>query len=777
MNMMPRVALRAAWLSGIQILLLLGGHEGLAQTNLVPAGSRWRYDDRGLAADPRWRSNGWATVEGWAAGPAPLGYGQGNEATVIAIGADPRPTTVYFVHDLVLPDPTGLDALLLRLACDDGAIVYLNGTEVYRRNLPSGPVGAQTFANVAVEGAGEGQFKQYPVSIWQARPGTNRLAVELHQHAVGLADAWFDLELVANLPLSLPEIRIIDPVPWEVRPVGTVRFQVETSDRDGFVQYVRYWLDGQVVGESSAEPFDVWWSGQAPGRHRVVAEAMDNSGRRRESAPVHFQLGPVTETAILRGPYLQSGSSTSVVVRWRTDWLASSWVRYGLSPGDLDDLAVGAPGIDHEVRITGLTPDTTYFYAVGTEEGALVGGAGPDFRFTTAPVATRPVRIWAIGDSGSANADAAAVRDAYLESGGRTDVWLMLGDNAYEEGKDDEYQAAVFDMYPDLLRNTVVWSTLGNHDAGVSGLTEAFPYLEIFTLPRGGEAGGVASGTELYYSFDYANIHFVCLDAESSSRAPGSPMLTWLEADLSVTEKDWIIAFWHHPPYSWGTHNSDWELNLIEMRKFALPILDRFGVDLVLGGHSHVYERSYLLNGHYGDSSTLTFSMVVDGGTGSPWDGQTYRKPSGGLGAGQGAAYVVCGCSGQGGIFNFPRHPAMVRNQSGFGSMVIDVDGLRLDVRFLTHEGEYGDWFAVDKRGPGPFVAPRLEVRPLGQGIELAWPTAETSFGVETRPSLDPTSAWRTVAGAGYQVGRSYRLWQPNQGSNAMYRLRSIAAP
>ena len=182
----------------------------------------------------------------------------------------------------------------------------------------------------------------------------------------------------------------------------------------------------------------------------------------------------------------------------------------------------------------------------------------------------------------------------------------MLGDNAYERGMDDEYQYAVFDMYPELLRGTVLWPTIGNHDtAQATTVPATLPYLQIFSLPAAAEAGGVASGTEKYYSFDYGNIHFVCLDSMTSDRSPGGPMATWLQNDLAATQQQWVVAFWHHPPYSKGSHNSDTETQLVEMRQNFLPILEAGGVDLVLAGHSHSYERSYLIDGHYGTSATF----------------------------------------------------------------------------------------------------------------------------------------------------------------------------
>ena len=86
-------------------------------------------------------------------------------------------------------------------------------------------------------------------------------------------------------------------------------------------------------------------------------------------------------------------------------------------------------------------------------------------------------------------------------------------------------------------------------------------------------------------------------------------MYNWLENDLLNTTQDWIVAFWHHPPYSKGSHNSDSESYLIDMRENFLPLLEENGVDLVLSGHSHSYERSYFLNGHYGNSNSFDPSI------------------------------------------------------------------------------------------------------------------------------------------------------------------------
>ena len=135
---------------------------------------------------------------------------------------------------------------------------------------------------------------------------------------------------------------------------------------------------------------------------------------------------------------------------------------------------------------------------------------------------------------------------------------------------------------------------------------------------------------------------------------------------------------------------------MIEMRRNVLPILDAYNVDLVLTGHSHSYERSYLLSGHYDFSGTLTPEMVLDDGSGRANESGAYVKPTGLKQAREGAVYVVAGSSGK----NLPglhNHPAMFLSLNKLGSLVIDVNGNRLDLRFLRETGVIDDYFSIVK--------------------------------------------------------------------------------
>jgi len=416
--------------------------------------------------------------------------------------------------------------------------------------------------------------------------------------------------------------------------------------------------------------------------------------------------------AIVRGPYLQLQTTNSMVIRWRTDRPVVGLVFFGEALDQLDRRAT-APGrhTEHVIQVTGLAPGRKYFYAVGERKGSedrLYQTVEPSRHFITAPIpgVARGLRVWVLGDSGTANRKVAAVRDSFLSfNGGRTiDVMLMLGDNAYSTGTDREYQRAVFDVFAPVLANTVLWPTLGNHDGGsASSATQSGVYYDVFTLPTRAQAGGTMSGTEAYYSFDFANVHFVCLDSHDSDRRPGGAMLSWLEQDLAATRQDWIVAYFHHPPYTKGSHDSDKREDsggrMQDMREMVLPVLEAGGADLVLAGHSHSYERSFLIDGHYGDSKSFRPFMIRSKSDGREHSGGAYQKPRPGNAAHDGTVYTVAGSSGQtgGGRLN---HPVMFLSLNELGSLVLDIDGARLDAQFIDERSRRRDHFTIKKGAP-----------------------------------------------------------------------------
>ena len=778
---------RTSW--GVVLLVTLGWAAAAeaVEVMLSPAGADWKYRDIGSNEGTIWRSP--AFDDGaWPSGPAQLGYGDGDEATVVSYGpnASNKYITTYFRRTIVVEDASAYSALQLDLLRDDGAVVYLNGTEVFRSNMPAGTIAYTTLASSAVGGSAESTWYSTSVSPVLA-DGPNVIAVEIHQSSGTSSDISFDLRLSGELAVPTlvaqgsvwryldngtnqgvawrpalfddsswasgaaqlgygdgDETTVVSYGPSSANKYITTYFRhafnvgdpaehgpdllLSVLRDDGVVVYLnglevlRNGLPGGVIGYDTLANQVIGFELEDRFIQTLVPASLLVAGTNVVAAEIHqasvtssdisFDLSltalPPVAPAVTRGPYLQSAAPTSLIVRWRTSLPTDSLVQCGPAPGDLPlSFSSPATATNHEVLVDGLMPNTTYYYSIGSTTQTLAGDDA-DHVFVTPPTpgTVQPVRVWVLGDSGTANNSQASVRDAYDAFAGatHTDLWIMLGDNAYIDGTDAQYQAAVFDMYPAMLRRSVLWPAIGNHDAhSADSPTESGVYFDIFTLPRNGESGGLASGTEAYYSFDHANIHFIVLDSDDSDRAPTGDMLAWLEDDLAATSQQWLIALWHHPPYSKGSHDSDNLFDsggrMADMRQNALPILENAGVDLVLTGHSHSYERSYLIDGHYGASGTLLPSMVIDGGDGRFRGDGGYVKPSAMPAGHEGAVYVVAGSSGliSGGPLN---HPAMYVSLNTLGSLVLDVDGGRLNATFIDSTGTAQDCFTLFKGIP-----------------------------------------------------------------------------
>lgn len=173
-------------------------------TSLSARGAVWKFLDNGSDQGTAWRAPGF-NDSAWASGPAQLGYGDGDEATVLGYGADAnnKHITTYLRRTFNVPDKSRFRNYYLRVCRDDGVIVYLNGAEVFRSNMPNGPCSYTTTASAAVaNGPDESTFYPSPLLNSALVDGVNTLAVELHQSAATSSDLSFDLELVGVTGLN-----------------------------------------------------------------------------------------------------------------------------------------------------------------------------------------------------------------------------------------------------------------------------------------------------------------------------------------------------------------------------------------------------------------------------------------------------------------------------------------------------------------------------------------------------------------------------------------------
>lgn len=623
------VGIKVRIVVAILFVALAASVPGSPSTNAVlTLSSPWRYTTNNVDAD-NWIASGY-TEPGWS--------GPGNALLYIETAILPAPKNTplpqksgggpmpcyYFRTSFQLTNAEQVVSLIFSNLIDDGAVFYLNGVELYRVRMNSGPIVYTNLASSLPPGGDATTIETVLFTgplLTNLINGTNVLAARVHQQATTSSDIVFGSGLAV----------VTDPNPTPL---------------------------------------------------------------------------------IIRQPYLQACNETGVTIRWRTDRATDSRIVLGTNVAVLNSTNDNSTvTIEHEIQLTNLLPDTVYFYGIGNSNLALSGFTTNHF-FRTHPTSgtRKPLHIWVIGDAGTKDSNQQAVRNAFSAMNGSRyiDAWLLLGDNAYDTGMDSEYQAAVFDMYSSIIPHTVIWPALGNHETYSTDPNGQFPYLNIFSVPTNGAAGGVASGTRLYYSFDIGMVHFICLDSMTSARGSNQPMALWLKADLLATTNKWLIAYWHCPPYSKGSHDSDTEAELIEMRQYILPILEAGGVDLVLSGHSHAYERSYLLDGHYGFSTNLAPAMKLNNGSGRETNGTgAYVKPENFVGAPighYGAVYAVAGSSGQtsGGSLN---HPAMFVSLNVLGSMVLDITTNRLAAIFLRETGATNDWFTIIKTNYAPVAS------------------------------------------------------------------------
>ncbi len=305
--------------------------------------------------------------------------------------------------------------------------------------------------------------------------------------------------------------------------------------------------------------------------------------------------GPVWAVSanLLWWPYLQQLTDTRVIVLWVTQSGFNAEVRYStdtgysqVAVGSARDLPFGYRA--NRVELTGLQPDTTYYYKIYTDGQDLLPAETLFFQTAPPTGSNTPFAFLVFGDYGKNSAGQVQLRDQMQPES--ANFILTTGDNAYYSGDYVEFHNNVFLIYQKIFSLAAVYPALGNHDYRTGN---GAPYLDIFDLPANAWRSGDA---ERYYSFDYGNAHVVVLDSNAplnvDDNAANDDMFDWLRADLAQTGQPWKIVAFHHAAYSTGPHGSD-----SRVQSKLTPIFEQYGVDIVFNGHDHIYERSASLRG------------------------------------------------------------------------------------------------------------------------------------------------------------------------------------
>ena len=259
----------------------------------------------------------------------------------------------------------------------------------------------------------------------------------------------------------------------------------------------------------------------------------------------------------------------------------------------------------YEANLQKLKSGTEYAYRVLVNDSSVVADA---LRFRTA--GTQAFRFVAFGDSGMGSEAQRKLANLMMSQNAK--LVVHTGDLVYPTGTYERYEKLYFDYYKDIMKEAPFYPCPGNHDYYEF---HCAPYKSVHSLPSDTVT---RSDSGRYYSYDWANVHFISLDSNDSlaEAAQGKgAMLDWLEKDLQRTDKFWRIVYIHHPAYSVGFHKNEPECEMV--RKYVAPILDKYFVPLVLNGHEHSYQRTFPMRGGKVTSAGDGTVYVTTGGGGA----------------------------------------------------------------------------------------------------------------------------------------------------------------
>ncbi len=347
----------------LTILAFVLGHVSRAAADiLVPTNSSWKYLDNGTDQGTAWRASAFNDTA-WASGLAPLGYEDAWIVTTNSFGPDAnnKYVTTYYRKSFNLDDASAVTNLLLRVQRDDGVVVYLNGTEVLRNNLPSGDVAFGTLALTAIGGVDETTFVNANPSASLLVNGANVLAVEMHQSSANSSDLSFDLELSGNFTPVNPVVEITSPADNSTVLGSAVSLTATAGDVDGAIAKVEFYQASVKVGEALVAPYRFTVTGLTPGSYTFSARAYDTTGLFTDSDAIFVTVAaaPPTFIDLLGATWKYLVTPTAAPADWtQASFDDSSWSSGAseLGYGDSDEATVLGFGPD-----TNNKYPTTYF--------------------------------------------------------------------------------------------------------------------------------------------------------------------------------------------------------------------------------------------------------------------------------------------------------------------------------------------------------------------------------------------------------------------------------
>jgi 2',3'-cyclic-nucleotide 2'-phosphodiesterase (5'-nucleotidase family)/3',5'-cyclic AMP phosphodiesterase CpdA len=544
---------------------------------LLSKGSTWKYLDNGSDQGTAWKEPAFNDGS-WSDGKAPLGY-PGTESnplngsckitdsngTVISYGPDSnhKYATTYFRTTFEVSDLSGIGSTgVIEAGIDDAAVIYLNGYEIARTNLPAKEdvpePGYDSYVSdfsddypaLDLDTASEGSQPSFSLGADEMAylvEGENVLAAEVHQGRADSSDVYWDMEFSAAAAGSGEGSGGDDDPPAPDYEATDLTF---------------------APGQNAAELNFAWYS---------TVQSADCAVQVAEKADMTGSDFPVEQAATFTG---------------------------SVSPAAGGFYA-------NKVVVTGLEESTAYVYRVGDGDSSW----SDVYSFNT--YGTESYSFLAVGDvqigAGNTPTDITGWNNTMakaMEEFPEASFLLSLGDQVETNSNEAEYTGF---FSPPELRNLPVAPLLGNHDNGAPN------YSYHFNLPNLTTHGATNPGSSDYY-FTYGNLLVMVINSNNTSGAQHGAFIA--EAVEANPDAAWRVVMFHHDIYGSASHSL--ETGIINLRNALFPYFDQYDVDLVLTGHDHSYTRTYPMYNDQplpGQNSLGTVYMTLNSGSGSKYYG------------------------------------------------------------------------------------------------------------------------------------------------------------
>ena len=622
------------------IILFLSLQSVFAQdVTLVSKNSVWKYYQEGNMPTGSWTTSEYSDAS-WSSGNAILAWG------VMDVGAaqttlTTRIETIYFRQSFNYTKTGTETKMVLNYIFDDGAVVYLNGIEIARINMPAGTPTYSTWTTVVGNESTYTLLELPPAALTALVTGANVLAVEVHNVNNTSSDLGMDCSLTVSSSAATAACKHI-------------RFGSSGNPLNGLTLTWRSTGTTDKIRWGYSSSYE---NGEFPGTRR--ANYSDNQFD-------YVFSSPVTPNATI---YYQLYDSQS-----------GAW-----------------------------TSQKTY--KTGSEETTN------KFSFTS------------LGDSRTNLTDWQAIANA---AAANQSDFVMFGGDITNTGTGTEYDSW-FDYAPTFIQNSVFYHTVGNHE--IVSDASFVNYKSLFTMP----------GNEEYFSFSYGNAIFLVINSEKPSDAA---QLAWLQSTLAAnTGKTWKFVMLHRPFYTSPSHTGEMDSYFGTIWK----AFDDYGVDVVLNGHTHNYQRSKPIN-----RNVSTTTAVAEYGS----------NP------GQGRCEIVAGAAGA------PLSGAATSGLWWLQSTLNDhhycniaIDGNTLSFKAYKNDQTIFDQFVISKSSPALVISNVQAINTTETSATINWTTnLNASSDVEYGTS---TSYGSSASVEGYVSSHSVPLTNLQSGTLYHYRVKS----